>query len=82
VIGADNKVWVKNMEISAYQINNVLRVYGEQFRRGRISNQQKSTDTNTPDKISISGARWRNIDITSNILDKIIQYGSHSNNLD
>ena len=42
------------MVISSYQINNVLRVYGEQLRRGRISNRQRSTDTNAPDKISIS----------------------------
>ena len=73
----------KNMEISAYQINNALRVYGKQLRRGRISNRQKSTDTNTADKISSSArARWRPVDITSNILDKITQYGSNSNNLD
>jgi len=42
------------MVISSYQINNVLRVYGEQLRRGRISNRKRSTDTNSPDKISIS----------------------------
>ena len=54
LIGADNIIRVKNMEISAYQINNVLRVYGEQLRRGRISNRKRSTDTNAPDKISIS----------------------------
>jgi hypothetical protein len=41
-------------EITAYQINNVLRVYGEQLRRGRIFNRMRSTDTNSPDKISIS----------------------------
>ena len=44
----------KKKEITAYQINNVLRVYGEQLRRGRISNRKRSTDTNAPDKISIS----------------------------
>jgi 16S rRNA C1402 N4-methylase RsmH len=43
-----------NKEITAYQINNVLRVYGEQLRRGRISNRMKPTNTNSPDKISIS----------------------------
>ena len=41
-------------EITAYQINNVLRVYGEQLRRGMILNRTRSTDTNLPDKISIS----------------------------
>ena len=41
-------------EITAYQIINVLRIYGEQLRRGKISNRMRSTDTNSPDKISIS----------------------------
>jgi hypothetical protein len=41
-------------EITAYQINNVLRVYGEQLRRGKISNRMRSADTNSSDKISIS----------------------------
>jgi hypothetical protein len=53
VIDADNKTMGKK-EITAYQINNVLRVYGEQLRRGKISNRLRSTDTNSPDKISIS----------------------------
>ena len=63
-------------EITAYQINNVLRVYGEQLRRGRISNRKRSTDPNSPDKISISaGARRESIvdDITSNIIESITQ---------
>ena len=67
VIGADNKTKVKNMAISAYQINNVLRVYGEQLRQGRISNRHRSEDTNAPDKISISvrAARKTIIDDTT-----------------
>jgi len=40
------------MVISAYQTNNVLRVYGEQLRRGRTSNRHRSIDTNSPDKIT------------------------------
>ena len=83
VIDADNKVCVKKMEISVYQINNVLRVYGEQLRRGRISNWRRSIHTNAPNKISSSvRARWQPVDINSNILDKIRQYASNSNNLD
>ena len=69
-------------EITAYQINNVLRVYGEQLRRGRISKRQRSTDTNAPDKISIS-ARARSetiIDgITSNIVERITHFEPHEN---
>ena len=70
------------MAISAYQINNVLRVYGEQLRRGRISNRKRSTDTNAPDKISISArARRENIidDITSNIVERITHFEPHEN---
>ena len=70
------------MVISAYQINNVLRVYGEQLRRGRISNRQRSTDTDSPDKISISArARRETIidDITSNIVEKITHFEPHEN---
>jgi hypothetical protein len=64
-------------EITAYQINNVLRVYGEQLRRGRISKRQRSTNTNGPDKISISAnARYETIidGITSNIVERIIHF--------
>jgi len=70
------------MVISAYQINNVLRVYGEQLRRGKISNRQRSTDTNGPDKISISAnARRETIidDITSNIVERIIHSNPYEN---
>jgi hypothetical protein len=73
---ADNKTMRGKKEITAYQINNVLRVYGEQLRRGRISNRMRSTDINLPDKISISAkARRESIadDITSNIIEKITQ---------
>ena len=82
VIGADNKIGVKNVGITSYQISNVLRVYGEQLRRGRISNRQRSTDTNSPDKISISvRARRETIvdDITSNIVERITLFESHEN---
>lgn len=32
-------------EITAFQINNVLRVYGEQLRRGRILDLKRFTNT-------------------------------------
>jgi len=66
------------MLISAYQVNNVLRVYGDQLRQGRVSIRQKNTDASLPDKISISTkARRKTIidNITANIVDKITQYG-------
>ena len=70
------------MVISAYQVNNVLRVYGDQLRQGRISSRTKNADTPTPDKISISeGARRKSIidTISSNIVDKITQNGPSEN---
>jgi len=69
-------------EITAYQINNVLRVYGEQLRRGRISKRQRSTDTNALDKIRISAnARYETIidGITSNIVERITHFEPHEN---
>ena len=69
-------------EITAYQINNVLRVYGEQLRRGRISNWRKFTDTDAPDKITISArARRETIidEITSNILEIITHFEPNEN---
>jgi hypothetical protein len=72
----------KKKEITPYQINNVLRVYGEQLRRGRISNRYKDTDTNSSDKISISAkARRESIadDITSNIIERITQSENNDN---
>ena len=70
------------MIISPYQVNNVLRVYGDQLRHNRIPS--KSTDENIPqsDKISISAEAKRKavIDkISSDIIDKITQYGPHDN---
>jgi hypothetical protein len=74
------------MVISAHHINNVLRVYGEQLRQSMISNRPKSTDTNTPERISIS-AKTRRETIIDNIISNIIEkevfkkleckYGNH-----
>ncbi|MGB5991108.1 MAG: DVU0524 family FlgM-associated protein [Desulfobacterales bacterium] len=81
-IGSDNKTKVKNMVISAYQVNNVLRVYGDQLRQSMICNRSEGTDTNTPDKISISAKTRRETiidDIISNIIERITQFGPHDN---
>jgi len=70
------------MIISAYQVNNVLRVYGDQLKQTRISNRPKNTNTPTPDKISISeGARRKSIIdmVASDIVDKITQNGPNGN---
>ncbi len=70
------------MVISTYQVNNVLRVYGEQLRQNRISSRPKNDNIRSPDKVSISAEAKRKavIDkISSNIIDKITQYGPHDN---
>jgi len=66
------------MVISAYQVNNVLRVYGDQLRQSMISNRAEDTDTNAPDRISISAETRRKTiidDIISNIIERITQFG-------
>ena len=68
------------MMITAYQVNNVLRVYGDQLRHGRISSRPKDMDAGLPDRISISTkARRQTIidNITDNIVGKITQYGPY-----
>ena len=66
------------MVILAYQVNNVLRVYGDQLRQSMISNRAEGTDTNAPDRISISAKTRRKTiidDIISNIIERITQFG-------
>jgi hypothetical protein len=68
------------MVISAYQVNNVLRVYGDQLCQGMTSNRAGGTDTNAPDRISISTKTRRKTiidDIISNIIERITQFGPH-----
>ena len=70
------------MVISTYQVNNVLRVYGDQLRHNRLSSRQKSGDTRSPDKINISSEAKRKaiVDkIASDIVDKITRDGPHEN---
>jgi len=70
------------MVISAYQVNNVLRVYGDQLRQSSISSRPKNDNIRSSDKVSISAEAKRKavIDkISSNIIDKITQYGPHDN---
>jgi len=68
------------MLITAYQVNNVLRVYGDQLRQSRVSSRPTNTDAGLPDRISISTkARRKTIidNITANIVNKITQYGPY-----
>lgn len=70
------------MVISAYHVNNVLRVYGDQLRQSRISSRPKNDNIRSSDKVSISAEAKRKavIDkISSNIIDKITEYGPHDN---
>jgi hypothetical protein len=66
------------MVISSYQINNVLRVHGDQLRQPKASNKPKSGSPHLPDKISISAEAKRKaiIDkVASHIIERITQYG-------
>lgn len=66
------------MVISAYQVNNVLRVYGDQLRQNRVSTRTRASDTREPDKINISVEAKRKsvIDkVASTIVDRITQNG-------
>ena len=69
------------MVISTYQVNNFLRVYGDQLRQTKISNRPKPSGVRTPDRISISndGKRRAVVDqIASQIVDRIVQNGPHN----
>lgn len=69
------------MVISAYQVNNVLRVYHDQLRSSRISGRSVNNSTQSPDRVSIStSAKQKAVSdkIASSIADKINQYGSNN----
>lgn len=70
------------MVISAYQVNNVLRVYGGQLRQSMVSDRPEGTDPKAPDRISISERFRRSTileDITSNFIERLTQSGYHDN---
>ena len=69
------------MVISAYQVNNVLRVYHDQLRLGKVSSRPSNNLTRAPDQVSIStmGKQKALIDqISSSIADKINQFGTRN----
>ena len=70
------------MVISTYQVNNVLRVYGNQLRRNGISSKPKDDSVRSPDNITISAeARRKSIinKITSNLVERITKHGPQDN---
>lgn len=70
------------MVISAYQVNNVLRVYGDQLRNNRLSDRPKNTNTRSPDRINISVEAKRKAiidNIANSIVDRITNYGPQDN---
>jgi hypothetical protein len=66
------------MVIAAYQVNNVLRVYGDQLRQGRAVRRPGQTPHSSTDRLEISGGARRKALIekfASKIVDKILQDG-------
>lgn len=66
------------MVVSAYQINNVIRVYGDQIRHGRAASRMKMQDQQTNDRLTLSSEAKRQyiVDkIASDIVNRITQYG-------
>ena len=69
------------MVISTYQVNNFLRVYGDQLRQTKIASRPKDGGTRAPDQISISddGKRKAVVEqIASQIVDRITRNGPHN----
>ncbi|MGB5158665.1 DVU0524 family FlgM-associated protein [Desulfobacterium sp. N47] len=67
------------MVISAYQVNNVLRVYHDQLRNSRASRRQVNNSALSPDRVTIStNAKQKAVSdkIASSIANKINQYGT------
>jgi hypothetical protein len=68
------------MVIASYQVNNVLRVYGDQLRQGRSVRKTGESSHPTPDRLEISGSARRKAlieKIASKIVERILQDGPH-----
>jgi hypothetical protein len=48
------------MVISPYQVNNVLRVYSDQLRQGKMAQRSKDESGQAPDQVSISSEARKN----------------------
>jgi hypothetical protein len=69
------------MVISTYQVNNFLRVYGDQLRQTKVAGRPRSNPTRTPDRVSISagGKRQAIVDqVASQIVDRITRNGPNN----
>ena len=70
------------MLVSAYQVNNVLRVYGDQLRQGKLTYRSKSAESSAPDRVTVSAeARKKSIidSVANNIVRRITQDGPQDN---
>jgi hypothetical protein len=66
------------MVISTYQVNNVLRVYGDQLRQNRLSSKAKTGENPVPDRLEIStGAKRKAVieKVASAVVERIVKYG-------
>jgi hypothetical protein len=66
------------MVISSYQVNNVLRVYGDQLRQGKATRKIGNAPHSAADRLELSTDAKRKalIDrIATKIVDKILQEG-------
>jgi hypothetical protein len=66
------------MVISTYQVNNVLRVYGDQLRQNRLSSKVKAGENPAPDRLDIStGAKRQAVieKVASAVVERIVTYG-------
>jgi hypothetical protein len=66
------------MSISPHQVNNVLRVYGDQLCHSRTPGRPEAVNAGEPERITISAKAWRETIIevmTSNIIQRITQTG-------
>ena len=66
------------MVIPLYQVNNVLRVYGDQLRQNWTLNKPKVENSRQPDTINISSEAKRRVivdKVSSEIVGKITKYG-------
>ena len=70
------------MVISTYQINSVLRVYGNQLRQGRLSSSQAGGSARrTPDTVTISAGDKRDAvieKVTAEMMERIARNGPES----
>jgi hypothetical protein len=71
------------MVISTYQVNNVLRVYGNQLRQGKLTHRPKEGIAQIPDSVTISSEAKKNAiieKISSSVLERVTQFEPGTSN--